>query len=55
MVKIEQKELHVVQSTVAYDHCIGCGNCVKSCPYNAVRLPDGKAEVIVAQCKGCGA
>jgi heterodisulfide reductase subunit A len=38
--------------------CIGCGNCMASCPYNAIELKeiDGKlkAEVNDAMCKGCG-
>ncbi len=38
--------------------CIGCGLCVRTCPYNALKLEDteeGKvAKVIPAACKGCG-
>ncbi len=40
------------------EECIGCGNCVASCPYNAITLKevDGRniAEVNPAQCKSCG-
>lgn len=40
------------------EECIGCGNCVASCPYNAIelRLVDErlKANVNEAMCKGCG-
>lgn len=40
------------------EECIGCGNCVASCPYNAITLnivDDRKiAEVNPVQCKSCG-
>jgi heterodisulfide reductase subunit A len=43
---------------VSEEECIGCGNCVASCPYNAITLKDieGRliSEVNPAQCKGCG-
>jgi ferredoxin len=35
--------------------CIGCGTCVKSCPFEAVRLDgEDKAVVIFESCMGCG-
>jgi len=35
--------------------CVGCGDCILSCPYSAIsRNGDGKAEVNAALCKGCG-
>jgi len=41
------------------DLCIGCGLCVRVCPYNAIELQDTLeglkvAGVIPAACKGCG-
>ena len=40
------------------ERCIGCGRCVKVCPYSAIFLEERKqgkiARVITAQCKGCG-
>ncbi len=39
---------------VERDKCTGCELCVPSCPYNAISMKDGKAEVNHAICKGCG-
>ena len=41
-------------SQVDPDMCAGCGLCTESCPYSAIELKDGKAEVNAAICKGCG-
>jgi heterodisulfide reductase subunit A len=40
-------------------HCMGCGTCVVTCPYNAIELQaleHGRqvAKVNLVQCKGCG-
>jgi heterodisulfide reductase subunit A2 len=34
--------------------CAGCGQCVKACPYEALQVVDGYANVDSYQCKGCG-
>jgi electron transfer flavoprotein alpha subunit len=36
------------------DLCNGCKRCVKACPYGAVEVTDGKAEIL-AHCTSCGA
>ena len=36
------------------EKCIGCGKCVSSCRFHAVRLLDGKAVVNDYACEGCG-
>ncbi len=37
------------------DLCIGCGICIKICPYNAISKDEnGIAHVTEASCKGCG-
>jgi len=39
---------------VVPEKCSGCGECVLVCPYLAIEMVDGKAQVNVALCKGCG-
>jgi heterodisulfide reductase subunit A len=38
--------------------CVGCGKCVETCPYQALRLKETrfgmKAEVLETVCQGCG-
>jgi heterodisulfide reductase subunit A len=35
--------------------CVGCGECILTCPYTAIaRDGDGKAQVNAALCHGCG-
>lgn len=36
------------------DRCVGCGECVPSCPYDAIALIDGKPVIDPAKCIGCG-
>ena len=35
--------------------CLGYGNCVKACKYDAIHVIDGVAKVDVEKCVGCGA
>lgn len=34
--------------------CLGYGNCVKSCPFDAIHIVDGVALVDKEKCKACG-
>jgi len=34
--------------------CRGCTNCLKKCPTEAIRVHDGKAEIISEKCIDCG-
>ncbi len=36
------------------DKCIGCTNCIKRCPTQAIRVKDGKAVIIKERCIDCG-
>ncbi|UCE38493.1 MAG: FAD-dependent oxidoreductase [Thermoplasmata archaeon] len=47
-------ESEAVVSVVIEDLCSGCGFCIEACPYLAIELKDGKAQVDAASCKGCG-
>ncbi|MFA8299912.1 MAG: [Fe-Fe] hydrogenase large subunit C-terminal domain-containing protein [Hyphomicrobiales bacterium] len=40
--------------TVDKDICIGCSNCMKVCPTEAIRIKDGKANIISDRCVDCG-
>lgn len=43
-----------VPPVVNTETCIGCGNCVRSCPYQAIRLQDKTAQIDATACFGCG-
>ncbi|SMB98929.1 Iron only hydrogenase large subunit, C-terminal domain [Thermanaeromonas toyohensis ToBE] len=36
------------------DKCKGCTNCIKRCPTEAIRVRDGKAQIIEERCIDCG-
>jgi ferredoxin len=44
----------IVAAQVSLENCNGCGRCVADCPYEAVRLTEGKAEVSPERCAACG-
>ena len=39
---------------IKISNCIGCGNCIKTCPFGALKMEGGKATVNNA-CTSCGA
>jgi heterodisulfide reductase subunit A len=39
---------------VEADRCTGCELCLSSCPYDAISMKNGKAEINSALCTGCG-
>jgi len=36
------------------DLCMGCTNCIKKCPTEAIRVRNGKAVINEARCIDCG-
>jgi iron only hydrogenase large subunit-like protein len=36
------------------DLCVGCTNCIKKCPTEAIRVRDGKAKISDGRCIDCG-
>ena len=55
---IRQGEVEVEACTAVVDEmmCVGCGQCIQTCPYSAVEFLDDRrvAHVVEALCKGCG-
>ena len=42
------------ESIIDTQNCQGCGQCITSCPVNAISLNDKKSEVDYKRCIGCG-
>lgn len=40
--------------TLDKDRCLGCTNCIKRCPTQAIRVREGKAQIISERCIDCG-
>ncbi len=40
--------------TLDQDKCLGCTNCIKRCPTEAIRVRNGKAQIISERCIDCG-
>lgn len=47
-----EKLFHSV--TLDTDKCVGCTNCIKHCPTEAIRVRNGKATIISQRCIDCG-
>lgn len=51
--KIQNKDFHHAL-TVNNDVCIGCTHCMAVCPTQAIRVRNGKANIIANRCVDCG-
>ena len=40
--------------TLDKELCLGCTNCIKRCPTQAIRVREGKAQIISERCIDCG-
>jgi hypothetical protein len=40
--------------SIKISKCVGCGECVKWCPQDAITLAEGKAQIDRKKCIGCG-
>ena len=40
--------------TLDKDLCVGCTNCIKRCPTQAIRVRGGKAQIMPERCIDCG-
>ena len=40
--------------TLDVDKCVGCTNCIKRCPTEAIRVREGKAIITPERCIDCG-
>ncbi len=40
--------------TLDKDKCLGCTNCIKRCPTEAIRVREGKSQIISERCIDCG-
>ncbi len=46
--------MEIISAEVDRELCIGCMQCSKTCPFNAIVEKEGKAEVEDISCRGCG-
>ncbi len=51
---MQNNSLYTHSVTLIEERCIGCTNCIKSCPTQAIRVRDKKAHIISDKCIDCG-
>ena len=54
MIGGEELERFFHSVTLDKEKCVGCTNCIKRCPTEAIRVRDGKAQIISERCIDCG-
>ncbi|MDD5530335.1 MAG: 4Fe-4S binding protein [bacterium] len=47
-------ESNLIKKSVCKVGCITCGLCVSNCPYKAIEIKNGRAEIEFELCKNCG-
>ena len=48
------KQTYFHSVTLDKEKCMGCTNCIRRCPTEAIRVRDGKAKIIKERCIDCG-
>ena len=51
---MENRDRFFHSVTLDKDLCVGCTNCIKRCPTQAIRVRDGQARIISERCIDCG-
>ena len=51
---VSQRRVYYHSVTLNKERCMGCTNCLKRCPTEAIRVWDGKAKIIKERCIDCG-
>ncbi len=51
---MNEKEAYYHSVTLDVDKCVGCTNCLKHCPTEAIRVYGGRAHIIDERCIDCG-
>lgn len=52
--RIKEKSMYTHSVTLEPDKCIGCTDCIKRCPTEAIRVRGSKAKIIEERCIDCG-
>lgn len=50
--RLERRKIYRV--IVDYEKCVGCGICVRTCPYDAITLSDNNKAHVGIECDNCG-
>lgn len=51
---MEKNETYFHSVRLDWEKCRGCTNCIKRCPTEAIRVREGKANIIEQRCIDCG-
>jgi Na+-translocating ferredoxin:NAD+ oxidoreductase subunit B len=49
----EENISHFPYPKVDKEKCIACGNCIDACPFDAIEINNGSAEIIEEKCQKC--
>ncbi|MCD6135109.1 4Fe-4S binding protein [Candidatus Bipolaricaulota bacterium] len=52
-IRAQGRSTETAAITIDAEKCIGCGQCVSACQFDALSLVNSKAKLDQALCKGC--